>query len=172
MQRSYSAPSNESFLWHQCVFPILNQQKWCNVWMWEERRLREGWCRIQLKTSAVTDSHGAFCCINQFACLLPCHEPMWLWMKRFILARLECLIFSSDLQVLVHHHQICWILEMMIQLTYLLLKRICLLLHLYFCLSDFIVFFNCFINMNISSFLFKVWHYFNGKICLDTPCLD
>ena len=65
--RSYSAPSNESFLWHQCVFVIVNQQKRCNVWIWEERWLREEWCRIQLRTSAVTDNHGVFRCIHQFA---------------------------------------------------------------------------------------------------------
>jgi len=110
----------------------MNQQKRCNVWIWEERRLREGWCSIQLKMSAVTDNHGIFCSIHQFACLLPSHEPMWLWMKRFILADLECLMFSSDLQGLVHHHQNFLTLEMMIQLTYLLLKGKCSLLQLSF----------------------------------------
>jgi hypothetical protein len=48
------------------------------------------------------------------------------------LVRLQCLISSSHLQGLLHHHLYCWTMEIMIQMTCLQFKRDCLILKLSF----------------------------------------
>jgi hypothetical protein len=80
---------------------------------------------------AATDTQGTMK-------MLACCDEVLKENKRSCVTRLQCLISSSHLQGLVHHHLDCWTMVMMILMTRVQFKRKSLLLKLSFVLSAFI----------------------------------